>query len=200
MRCACSTAVGNPRRRRLPRKPRSGPVCFCLYCRNGCSLGTVEQVACPGLEDSVVEGKELGRDRGSQSIFPEHRSSWRAWLYHSSKPGTCFLQIKLRFASTCLAKWNGAKAGALPRAPVSQSESSKCQHMELLLKKRLFRCGKVSGESTHFELVSREMKRTLQNLISCGKRRVRRAFPGPAMGPLTPGDVVAWGEDVTGEV
>lgn len=44
---------------------------------------------------------------------------------------------------------------------VSQSESSKCQNMELLLKKH-FRPGEISGKRSgkgaHFRLVSREIE------------------------------------------
>lgn len=43
--------------------------------------------------------------------LPGCPSSQSSWLYHPFVPGTCFLEIKLFFTSTCIAKWDEGKAG-----------------------------------------------------------------------------------------
>lgn len=66
------------------------------------SPGIMERIRYSALEDWWRE-RDQAWDRSSLSTFPAP-SSQSSWPYQPFTPGTCYLEIKLFFTSTSLAK------------------------------------------------------------------------------------------------
>lgn len=109
---ALSAGMGNLRRGHLPGKQgaRQAPI-FAPTVGTGYFPGIMEHIGYSDLEGSGG-GKETGHETETHSPPSRHPSSQNSWLYQPWMPGTCCLEIKLFFTSTCLAKWNGGRQGS----------------------------------------------------------------------------------------
>lgn len=84
---------------------------FCPHSRNRVSPGVTERIAYSGLETLVeAKGQDMGRTDGrTEAHIPpsRHPLSQSSWPPQPFLPGSCYLEIKLFFTSTCLAEQDG---------------------------------------------------------------------------------------------
>lgn len=103
---------------------------FHPHSRNRVSPGVTERIGYWGSEDAGGgKGPGHGTDGSSHSTFPAP-SSLSPWLSQPFLPGSCYLEIKLFFTSTCFAEQDGGRRGPclVPLClPIIFSHKSGCE-------------------------------------------------------------------------